>query len=504
MANFIKASIILSCIAALFLGCSENPTETESTTGDETEKSRIAGKVLQTQSSAKVYIEQGRVIDSAEIDPADGYFELSDLGPGTYRLRIAAQGYDTFSVYISVEQGYSYEFGNVLLAEKKENFDDTIPSVYDHYPRDKSEVIYLPPDQYNKGSERLFVSVSFDRPMDRASVEAALTIEPPLDGGYFVWYQNTKQYNYVDQYSTYVWDGMYMSAPGAAMEANMADTSRSYVPSAEITTYSIAKSFTYYFPKSGCLTDTTYNITIAQTAVDTGGTPLDSLLEFSFNTVQSAVSYNDVEMLPHNGDDWVDLISPGGIKLTFPRRMDEASVEANISVNLVANPIFLWQDFNEVNIYTGGQFVPETTYIITIDSSATDLGGTPIGETKVLSFKTAPIRIDNTTPKRGSYGIQTDTDIMLDFNTYMDRASFAGLISLVSQNGDTVQGHVTYRPTGVRYGDTLGYYLDRIVFVPHQDLANNTLHTFYVKAGAKDLLGYAMKQDYKIEFITVP
>ena len=499
----------LGCV--VFLQCTYNPAITETTA---TSTSKLAGKILQAGSMAKVYIEQGRPIDSAVIDPADGYFALSSLPAGVYRLRIIANGYDTFSAMIQVSPGFSYDLGGIGLAERTRNFNDTIPSVYDKYPADKSELIYLPPDKYSQGSAGLYVSVSFDRPMNRESVEKALTISPPMQGGYFVWYQNTKKFTAPASAPTYQWDGAgfydTLSQLGAtANKMTMLDVSSSEasVPSAEITTYSVAKSFTFYFPRSQCLTDTTYAIRISRSAVDTSGTPLDTALTFSFRTVQSAIAYKDIEMLPHDGDDWVPLIS-SGIALTFPRRMDETSTQAGISVNLKARPMFLWQDYNHLTVYTGGIFAPDTTYVITISANVKDLDGKPLGTADTLSFHTEPIKITQTTPARGQIGVALRNDIVFTFNTYMDRTSFASRCVLASDAGDTVPGAFNYRYYA-SYNSTLSRYdttfqLNQMCFVLSRDLKSNTLYTFSVGAGVKDLNGYAMKEDYNLQFITVP
>ncbi|MBD3244165.1 MAG: hypothetical protein GF331_26475, partial [Chitinivibrionales bacterium] len=344
----------------------------------------------------------------------------------------------------------------------------------------------------------------FDRPMDRESVENALNIEPALDGGYFVWYQNTKTYSYNESQQTYSWDGMYMREGGAPTAMNFSVDTAMYVPSAQITTYSVAKSFTFYFPRAGCYTDTTYTVTISTDAVDTAGTPLDSALELTFKTVQSAIAYSDVEMVPHDGDDWVSPFAPNGIRITFPRRMNEASVEAHTHVNLAPDAVFLWHDYNNVTLYTGGLFVPETTYVVTIDSAALDLDGEPLGETKELSFQTAPIRVVSTAPARAQLGVNTQTDITMRFNTYMDRTTFAGRSWLVSDAGDTVGGSINYRYHYDRYAQDTTFYLDQVVFTPYAPLTRNTFYTFRLGPGATDLNGYGMRTCYDIEFITMP
>ncbi len=503
-----------ACLAgSILLSCTYHETQMAAPT-TATTKSALAGKVLPVASMAKVYIEQGRPVDSAFIDPADGYFSLNGLSAGVYKVRIIAAGYDTFTALFQVSPGYSYDFGGIRLAEKNSNFNDTIPSIYDTYPARGSELIYLPPDKYSQGSAALYVSVSFDRPMNRESVEKAFSVDPPVQGGYFVWYQNTKRFSTSSQTSTYRWDGasFYDSAAyessGMKTVAMMDLASPAVtIPSAEISTYSVAKSFTFYFPRSQCFTDTTYTIRISRSAVDTSGTPLDTALTFTFKTVQSAVAYKDIEMTPHNGDDWVALIR-SGISLTFPRRMDEISTQAGITVNLKAKPEFLWQDYNHLTVYTGGFFVPDTTYIITIDPTVKDLGGKALGTAETLSFRTEPIRITQTLPARGQIGVALTNDILFTFNTYMDRSSFAQRCILASSAGDTASGafnyryYASYNSSKQRYDTT--FQLNQIAFALSNNMKSNTLYTFTIGAGVKDLNGYPMKENYTLQFITVP
>jgi hypothetical protein len=508
--HFMHPIILAGCCAGVALfNCTYNQTEAPSPTATAT-KSAIAGKILPVASKAKVYIEQGRPVDSAFIDPADGFFSVKGLSAGVYKVRIMANGYDTFSALFQISPGFSYDFGGIRLAERNKNFNDSIPSVYDKYPANAQELIYLPPDKYSQGSAALYVSVSFDRPMNRESVEKAFSISPPIQGGYFVWYQNTKRFGVSSETPTYQWDGASFYDTAAretnGMKAVVMDLAMT-TPSAEITTYSVAKSFTFYLPRSQCFTDTTYTIRISRDAVDTSGTPLDTALTFYFKTVQSAVAYKDIEMLPHNGDDWVPLIR-SGISLTFPRRMDEASTQAGISVNLKAKPEFLWQDYNHLTVYTGGFFVPDTTYLITIDPNVKDIGGTALGTAETLSFRTEPIRISQTQPVRGQIGVALTNDIIFTFNTYMDRSSFAQRSVLASTTGDTASGsfnyryYVSYNSSKLRYDTT--FQLNQVGFSLSNNLKSNTLYTFTIGAGVKDLNGYAMKENYNLQFITVP
>jgi hypothetical protein len=304
----------------------------------------------------------------------------------------------------------------------------------------------------------------------------------------------------------------------SASELNFADGAKMAIadtvsipasqPSAQISTYNVMKSFTFYMPRSKCFTDTTYTIKISKSALDTSGTPLDSALEFKFHTVQSAVSYNDIEMVPHHGDDWVALIS-SGIQMTFPRRMNEDATNASIHVNLKANPVLLWKDYNHMTIFTGGIFVPDTTYVITISTGALDIENSALlSEPKVLSFRTEPIKIVQSIPARGTIGVSAGSTVSFQFNTYMDRTSFQPRFTCTSSDGDTATCTInylynTYYNNTTHLYDT-NYTMDRIAFYPLQQLKRNKLYTVNVGKGVTDLNGYALKEDYKLQFITMP
>lgn len=507
--------LLLSGFASmLFLvsGCTENatvPTYSSSPLTPEV-KSRIAGKIASSGAGVKVYLEQGRPVDSTMSDATDGYFFFENLQAGSYRFRVAGEGYDTFSTMIKIDEHYSYELGTIFLAPLRNNNLDTIPSVYDHYPATGSDVVYLPPDKYQNGSGRLIVSVSFDRPMDRQSVEAAFSIDPPVTGGYFKWFQNMQTYSSPQIIATSKStdnSAVFFEVRAAAQLDSVSSTSMS-VPSAQISTFNVMKSFTFYLPRSECFTDTTYTIKIARSAVDTSGTPLDTALEFTFKTVQAAVSYNDIEMLPNNGDDWVPLIS-NGIQLTFPRRMNEELTGKAISVNLADKPVFLWKNYNLVTLFTGGLFVPDTTYRITIAATAVDIEGNPLlSENKTLTFSTAPIKIEQTQPARGTIGVNVATPVTITFNTYMDRTSIPSKFACIADDGDTVDGAINYSYYAM-YNSTTHLYdttfnMNQIVFTQSTRLKNNSLYTVYVGSGVSDLNGYAMKEDYKLQFITMP
>jgi hypothetical protein len=335
--------------------------------------------------------------------------------------------------------------------------------------------------------------------LDRESVRKALSITPPVQG-YFVWSQNKQTYNVPQDYGTYAWSGATLVSRVDAMSYDWAAPAAP----ATITTYNNVQSFTYYFNLSDCLTDTTYTVTLSKEALDTGGVALDSALSFSFSTVQSATAFDDIEMDPYNGEDYVDLMHNQGITITFPKRMDQASVEAHLRmVPSDTDAILLWKDYNKLAILTSGRILmPDTTYTITIDSAALDADGNVLGKTTVLSFSTRSIMVTGATPAYGDMMADPGSVLILSFNTYMDKNTFAGRIALVSGNGDTVAGTTDY----YHYSTTSGtiWIKDRIMFDPSPLLANDEKYTLYVMPGVTDRIGRPMLQGYRLTFVTMP
>ena len=154
----------------------------------------IVGKVLQNDSQAKVIINQEAPIDSTDIDPEDGTFRMENLPIGNYDLVIKAENYRTYThANVKVEGAGNTYIGEIDLS--------TVPDLVSYfYPEDLDEIVY------NNQFARLSISVTFTRPMDRESVEAAFSTDPPSEGIFF-WGQYTTEprwYYFVDEMNDFV------------------------------------------------------------------------------------------------------------------------------------------------------------------------------------------------------------------------------------------------------------------------------------------------------------
>jgi len=423
----------------------------------------IVGKVMQNQSQAKVVVTQEVPVDSIYISREDGTFRIENLPIGNYDLVIKAANYRTYTrANVMVEGAGTTYIGEIDLS--------TVPDLVSYYyPDDHAEIVY------NNQFARLSISVTFTRPMDRESVEAAFSTEPESEGIFF-------------------W-GQYTTEPRLYYFVNEWDSRAGYDPGAIITTYSKISSFTYSMAQKDSYVDTTYQVTLSTAAKDTADNQLRFPLEFSFSTIQSSSTLNGIQTSPCHGDVNVELINHNGIQLTFPRNMDQSSTEAAISIEPEGDVIFIWPAYNSLTIYTGGIFKAETTYDIEVDETAKDLDGNPMQHPFSFSFTTAPVSIRSTYPRNGELFVDLDYAITMYFNTYILKSSVESAFQISPEI-----------PGTFKWGTSSSYSDDKsvITFTPSRDFNINTKYTVTIGTEAKDMFGSHIKEPLTFAFITRP
>jgi hypothetical protein len=429
----------------------------------------IVGVVIPKTSGAKVLARQATPIDSTMINPGDGVFRISSLVVGNYDVIISATNYGTrYLRNVSVFAGGVTYVGEIKLS--------TMPDLIDaHFPEDGGEVVF------NRRFDRLAISIAFTKPMDRESVEAAFSTNPPSEG-VFYWGE------YLDRLPPfYYFDPMRAGAFFDYSDKNVG---------ARITTYRKIGAFTYMMAKKDSYTDTTYTVTLSTVARDTGDTHLRFPLQFKFSTVQSAVTQNAILTDPMPGDIDVDLIRYSGIRVTFPRRMDPISTEAALTMTPSKDRILIWPEGNQLLIYTGGPLLADTQYVIRIDGSARDLDGNPLGQAFEFSFSTRPVEVTGTSPTNGELYVSFNPTISMTFDTYMIRSTVQAAFSIMpAVSGQIVVG---YYPNGN------GEPRNVISFIPSGSLRANTKYTVNLSTAAQDLYGTRLKTPYTFAFVTRP
>ncbi len=456
--------LVLMSLFFIISGCKETIIESQSEIPKEFTNdllhADLIGKVIQKESKAKVIISQVETIDSMEISPIDGSFAFSNLRAGNYNITITAENYRICKIENFMLQGGSIIYlGDIMLS--------TVPDLIDSfYPDDRGEVVY----DWRYG--RITVSILFTKPMDRESVENAFSVEPPVEG-VFNW-------------------GNYTQAPVESWFAN----SRGYNEDATITTYSKVTSMTYAFAKKDSYPDKEYIVSIDKTAKDTAGNFLRFPFQFSFKTVQSYSTQNGIITDPVHGD--ID-VSPlnynySGITVTFPRRMDKASVEQSTQVTPPMNTIFLWPEENILRIYTGGPFLSDTTITVAIAKSAKDKDGTALGQNFSFSFRTAALSVSGTTPSNGQLFVSPTEPVIISFNNYVKLSSVSASITI----SPAISGSFSFN------GNYPYEQMNQVKFSPSSNFQANTKYTLTISPSISDMYGSYMKSSYSFSFVTRP
>jgi hypothetical protein len=417
----------------------------------------VTGKVLQSSSNAVVIVSQVNPVDSAVISSNDGSFEITDLSIGNYDVTIKADNFRIYKLYNVMVQGAGSTYiGEVDLS--------TVPDlISSHYPEDLDEIVF------NNRYSRLTISIIFTQPMDRLSVEKAFSTTPPSEG-IFHW-------------------GQYSEAPSRTYYTDKAEN-WGYDAGATITTYSKITAFSYQVAQKDSYVDTSYTVRLSTQARDTAGNHLRFPLEFTFSTIQSASTQNAILTYPSNGDNEVDLISAGGIQITFPRNMDPGSTENALSYTPATDVIYIWPQYNQLTIYTGGVLRADTDYFFTIDSTAMDMDGVRLGNQFTFSFHTASVNISSTSPRNGEVFVSSTSPIYLYFNTYMMKSSVQSAFKITPAVSGTLDWYNDSKTT-MKYN-------------PTQSFQNNTKYTVTIDARAKDIFGSAIKEPYTFSFIIRP
>jgi hypothetical protein len=465
-----KTSILCILITSLLVGCKEKETIIEYRDSNSQSLAKVAdsfhghivGKIKQLQSNAVVIASQVAPVESTSVNLNDGSFALQNLQMGNYDLTIRA---DNFRIYqqsnVMVQGGGINYIGEIDLS----TIPDLVTSVY---PENKSEIVY----DWRYG--RISISILFTHPMDRASVEKAFSTYP-LSTGIFYW-------------------GMYAQSPRNTLYAATSEKA-GYDAGAVITTFSKITSLTYSMSQSSTMVDTMYTITLSTEAKDTSGNNLRFPLISTFRTVQSYITYSGIQTDPVNRDNNVAPMNYGGITVTFPRRMDPASTEAATTITPSMNQIFLWPSENVMTIYTGGPYLSDTTITVTISESAKDKDGTPLSKPFSFWFRTAPLQVVSTTPANAQLYVVTDQYITVNFNSYVNKASFQTAFSITpSLSGSFVYGSGYYSSTNP----------DQITFIPSSAFQPNTKYTISILSSVEDLYGVSMKNPFTFSFVTRP
>ena len=271
------------------------------------------------------------------------------------------------------------------------------------------------------------IVIAFDQAMDRASVEEAFQVEPPLAGD-FSW-PNDRTLTFTP------------AAPlerGKSYRVTISEGAKSSLG------LSLGEPLSFRFNSLGYL-----EVTEVQPALDAEGVGTDALVTVMFNRpVVPLVALGEQGKLPQ------------------PLAFDP--------------PLSGQGEWLNTSIYTfrpDRGFAPATTYRVKVAAGLEDTTGGVLAEDFVWTFTTEPPAVVETAPKGGELGVKPTQAISVTFNCPMDHASTQARFSLVEEEtGRAVEGEF-------RWVD------ETMVFVPAIPLALETAYLATLDAGAKAAVG---------------
>ena len=179
------------------------------------------------------------------------------------------------------------------------------------------------------------------------------------------------------------------------------------------------------------------------------------------------------------------------VHLRFSTAMDEASVEAAISVTTQLRenlPFTVFWMGNVANIEFDSDLAHETTFTVTVGISAESSAGEPLAEPFVSSFTTLPTRpvVLSTLPADGATGVSLNVDPRISFSEWMNEVStFTGL---------TVDPAVLFAAS---------FENRELILDIQDDLTASTTYTITVPGTAQAIFGgETLGEDYVFSFNT--
>lgn len=270
------------------------------------------------------------------------------------------------------------------------------------------------------------ISITFSRPMDKAATEAAFSISPEIEGS-FTWSDLDKTLTFNPEYYlscgaeytvTVSKDAKDVSEVNLAEDYTFSFTTENYtepapqlenIPEGTVeypeTTGNVAITvkgdgiyrYRYKLDDNEWTQAFAINETLVILKLDDGEHSIEIEVEDAEMTWHAAGQINWLVMVPPT----VAATLPGNgstapanttISITFSEAVDTGSAENAFSIIPEITGTFAWSDLDKTMIFTPDyELGKNTTYTVTIDSSAQDLAGNTLVEPYVWSFTIADI-----------------------------------------------------------------------------------------------------------------
>jgi len=281
----------------------------------------------------------------------------------------------------------------------------------------------------------------FNQPMDRPSVEGALSGEPALSGS-FSWQDDT------------------------------------------------SVTFT---PDSAFLPDTSVTINIGTTAKSAKGLAMLQPVSLVYTT---SPALRLVQSLPSAGASDVDPTS--AVVATFnqpvvPLGAEPSSLLAGFTLSPAVEGQGEWINTSTYIFYPQPALAGGTSYHVAINPDLTSTAGSSLENTGIRSFTTILPRLVSSEPADNTYHVRLDSSVKLNFSYSMDATSFAANFSMRDGNGNKVLGQSGWNEDFTTFA-----------YTPTVNLQRDNKYSVQVSPEAAALGGTPLGQRYDMSWFTVP
>jgi uncharacterized protein YfaS (alpha-2-macroglobulin family) len=242
-----------------------------------------------------------------------------------------------------------------------------------------------------------------------------------------------------------------------------------------------------FYPQPALAGGVNYSVSVNTELTSTDGAPLASTAGWSFSTILPRL----VSTVP--ADNSYNVRLDASVKLNFSYSMDAASVKANFSLqegdgSLVSGQLG-WNDNFTTYAFTPTALLQrDTTYAVQLGEKTAALGGTPLGEQTRLTFHTvSDLAITGSIPIEG--GTKADYgDLGLYLPTFVDT--------------NNISDYVTFTPTL----PNMGAWMDegQMLLSFYGIFDPSTDYTLALSPDLTDLWGSRLGKPYILHFRTAP
>lgn len=237
---------------------------------------------------------------------------------------------------------------------------------------------------------------------------------------------------------------------------------------------------------SGFAIGTTYTVSIGSNAVDKNGDPLAGGFVSSFATVPFAVTGTS----PGGGStNW----SPSSLRISisFSDSLDTSTVQAAFRINPpIAGQISYLSSPRTFYFTSSNNFLPDTVYTITIDTSIRSKARARMSQPYGFSFMTgsSPFYVTSTSPNNGDTTVLPRNAVAIYFSTTLDSASVRNAFSITPP----VDGLISFPQPNA------------LSFSPLRLFSLSTHYTITIASSIASTSGTSLGSPYTFTFATVP